>query len=62
LTEDDVTRMQKELEEEVVAAQKEAESFGSLASGHTHDASTMFDDVYKDMPAHLKQQRDELGA
>jgi 2-oxoisovalerate dehydrogenase E1 component alpha subunit len=50
------------LEEEVVAAQKEAESYGSLSSGHVHDASTMFDDVYKDMPAHLKRQRDELGA
>jgi ATP-binding cassette subfamily B protein len=23
---------------------------------------TMFEDVYKDMPAHLKRQRDELGA
>ena len=62
LTEDEYTRMQQELEEEVVAAQKEAESYGSLASGHTHDASTMFEDVYKDMPAHLKRQRDELGA
>jgi len=61
-TEDDYTRTQKELEQEVVAAQKEAESYGSLASGHVHDASTMFDDVYKDMPAHLKRQRDELGA
>ena len=37
----------------MVAAQKEAESYGTLASGHVHDASTMFDDVYKDMPAHL---------
>ena len=62
LTENAYTRMQQELEEEVVAAQKEAESYGSLSSGHTHDASTMFEEVYKDMPAHLKRQRDELGA
>jgi 2-oxoisovalerate dehydrogenase E1 component alpha subunit len=61
LTEDEFARTQKELEEEVVAAQKEAESYGSLASGHVHDASTMFDDVYKDMPAHLKRQRDGWG-
>ena len=62
LTEDEYIHMQKELEEVVVAAQKEAENFGSLSSGHVHDASTMFDDVYHDMPAHLVRQRDELGA
>ena len=44
-------------EAEVVAAQKTAEGYGTLASGHVHDASTMFDDVYKDMPEHLRQQR-----
>jgi 2-oxoisovalerate dehydrogenase E1 component subunit alpha len=54
-------RTQKSLEEEVLAAQKEAESYGTLASGHVHDASTMFDDVYKEMPPHLRRQRDELG-
>ena len=51
----------KEVEEEVIAAQKVAESYGTLASGHVHDASTMFDDVYKDMPAHLRRQREQLG-
>jgi 2-oxoisovalerate dehydrogenase E1 component alpha subunit len=54
--------LQKSLEEEVLAAQKEAEGFGTLASGHVHDASTMFDDVYKVMPAHLKRQREQAGA
>ena len=52
---------QKELEAEVAAAQKEAESYGSLADGHVHNAATMFEDVYKDMPAHLLRQRQELG-
>ena len=51
----------KALEGEVAAAQKEAEGYGTLASGHVHDASTMFEDVYKDMPAHLRRQRSELG-
>ena len=51
----------KSLEEEVLAAQREAEGFGSLASGHVHDVSTMFDDVFKEMPPHLRRQRDELG-
>ncbi|NJD88154.1 MAG: 3-methyl-2-oxobutanoate dehydrogenase (2-methylpropanoyl-transferring) subunit alpha [Betaproteobacteria bacterium] len=54
-------RTLKEVEEEVLAAQREAESHGTLASGHVHDASTMFDDVYKDMPAHLERQRGQAG-
>lgn len=51
----------KELEAEVVAAQKEAESHGSLATGRTPGVASMFDDVYKDMPAHLQRQRAQLG-
>jgi 2-oxoisovalerate dehydrogenase E1 component alpha subunit len=54
-------RVLGEIEAEVAAAQKEAESYGTLVSGHVHDASTMFEGVYKDMPAHLRRQRDQLG-
>ena len=53
-------RALKEVDEEVVAAQKEAESYGTLASGHVHDASTMFEDIYEKMPEHLRRQRREL--
>jgi 2-oxoisovalerate dehydrogenase E1 component alpha subunit len=53
-------RTVKELEAEIAAAQKEAESHGTLASGHVHDVSTMFEDIYKDMPEHLKRQRRQL--
>jgi 2-oxoisovalerate dehydrogenase E1 component alpha subunit len=53
--------LQRELEAEVTAAQKEAESYGSLADGHIHNAATMFEDVYKDMPAHLRRQQREVG-
>ena len=49
------------LEAEVVAAQKEAESHGSLLDGHVSSAASIFDDVYKDMPAHLRRQRQQLG-
>ncbi len=52
---------QKELEVLVAAAQKEAESYGTLADGHMRSAAEMFDDVYKDMPAHLRRQRQQLG-
>jgi 2-oxoisovalerate dehydrogenase E1 component alpha subunit len=62
LTDDEYTRMQQELQDEVIAVQKEAESYGSIASGHVHNVSTMFEDVYKDMPAHLKRQREQAGA
>lgn len=52
---------QKELEQEVIAAQKEAESHGSLLDGRVPSAATMFDDVYKVMPEHLRRQRQQLG-
>ena len=52
---------QKELEAEVIAAQKEAETHGSLLDGRVPSAATMFDDVYKDMPEHLRRQRQQLG-
>ena len=59
-SEEEHQHTQKELEAEVIAAQRKAESFGTLATGRTSDVATMFEDVYKDMPAHLRQQRDQL--
>ena len=47
---------QKELEAEVAAAQKEAERYGTLADGQVPPIETMFEDVYKEMPAHLRDQ------
>jgi len=52
---------QAELEAEVIAAQKEAEGYGSLLDGHIPSAASMFDDVYRDMPEHLRLQRQQLG-
>jgi 2-oxoisovalerate dehydrogenase E1 component alpha subunit len=52
---------QQELEAEVIAAQKEAETYGTLLDGHIASPATMFDDVYKDMPEHLRVQRQQLG-
>ncbi len=54
--------LQAELDAEVVAAQKEAESFGTMLDGHVPGALSMFEDVYKDMPAHLKTQLAQLEA
>ncbi len=52
---------QKELEAEVIAAQKEAEKFGTLNGGYAPSAASIFDEVYKDMPEHLRLQRQLLG-
>lgn len=53
--------LHKELEAEVQAAQKKAESHGSLVDGHVFSAANMFEDVYKELPEHLRRQRQELG-
>lgn len=59
-SEDEHDATQKGLEAQVGAALKEAERYGSLAAGHMASAAAMFEDVYKDMPAHLRQQREQL--
>jgi len=51
----------KAIEAEIAAAQKEAESYGTLESGYVPSGAEMFEDVYKEMPAHLRRQRQELG-
>jgi 2-oxoisovalerate dehydrogenase E1 component alpha subunit len=55
-------QVQRELEAEVIAAQKEAESYGTLVDGHIPSAASMFEDVYAELPSHLRRQRQELGA
>lgn len=52
---------QKELEAQVLAAQKEAEQYGTMTSGNAPSAAAMFEDVYKEMPEHLRRQRQQLG-
>ena len=60
-SEEEHEKLTKEIEADVVKAQKEAESYGSLADGHLFSNSTMFDDIYKDVPDHLRRQRRQLG-
>jgi 2-oxoisovalerate dehydrogenase E1 component alpha subunit len=50
-----------EVEAEVIAAQKEAESYGTLHSGPKASGRDMFVDVFKEMPPHLRRQRQEAG-
>jgi 2-oxoisovalerate dehydrogenase E1 component alpha subunit len=52
---------QKALEAEVIAAQKEAEKYGTMANGNMFSPAEMFEGIYKDMPEHLRMQRQQLG-
>ena len=54
------TQLAAEIDEEVREAAREAESHGTLAAGTQLDASSMFDDIFKVMPWHLRRQRQEL--
>jgi 2-oxoisovalerate dehydrogenase E1 component alpha subunit len=49
-----------ELEEQVRAANAQAQSYGILSDGPHHDPGSMFEDVYKEMPWHLREQKVEL--
>ncbi|GMU44261.1 MAG: 3-methyl-2-oxobutanoate dehydrogenase (2-methylpropanoyl-transferring) subunit alpha [Xanthomonadales bacterium] len=50
----------QELDDYVRAAQKEAESYGTLGVKPT-SAASMFEDVFKEVPPHLIRQRQEAG-
>jgi 2-oxoisovalerate dehydrogenase E1 component alpha subunit len=50
----------KEVEAEIDAANHEAQRIGVHSNGPHHDASTMFEDVYANMPAHLREQMEEM--
>lgn len=49
-----------ELSDEVKAIQKEAEKSGILGHGLHHSFETMFEDVFEEMPWHLKEQCEQV--
>lgn len=53
--------LQREVDDEVATAFAEGDSHGSVKDGHTADPRTMFDDVYAELPRHLREQRDQVG-
>ena len=57
----DQTKLEKELDELVIKAYKEAEKHGTLSDGPWASEETLFEDVYKKPPRHLRKQRQELG-
>ncbi len=54
-------QLKAEVDSEVRDAQREAESHGTMGTGEHHSPATMFDDVFKEMPWHLRRQRQEMG-
>lgn len=60
-SEDRHKQAEAEVLDEVVAAQKEAEEIGTLASGNAPSPRDMFEDVFAEMPPHLIRQRQEAG-
>jgi 2-oxoisovalerate dehydrogenase E1 component alpha subunit len=58
---DQHAQAEREADDLVKAAGKEAERHGTLGSGQRPSVSTMFDDVYAQMPWHIRRQRQELG-
>jgi 2-oxoisovalerate dehydrogenase E1 component alpha subunit len=53
--------LEKEMTETVRAAAREAEAIGTLSSGSRPSVRTMFEDVFKDMPWNIREQRQEMG-
>jgi 2-oxoisovalerate dehydrogenase E1 component alpha subunit len=60
-SEDRHTQMRAQVDAEILEAAREAESHGTLHDGPKPNSSSMFEDVYKDMPRHLREQRNQWG-
>ena len=54
--------LHKAVVEQVRLAAKEAEKNGTLSEGKRPSVETMFDDIYKDQPWHIRRQAEELAA
>jgi 2-oxoisovalerate dehydrogenase E1 component alpha subunit len=61
LSEEEADRIASDAEEEMRAAELEAEAIGLVHDGKGASARHMFEGVYADVPGRLKQQRQESG-
>jgi 2-oxoisovalerate dehydrogenase E1 component alpha subunit len=53
--------LQREVDAQVETAFAEADSHGSMKTGVIPSARTMFDDVFHELPRHLREQREQVG-
>ena len=54
--------MESELTDVVNASWQEAITYGTMTEAPTLDRDLMFEDVFKEMPPHLKKQREQMKA
>lgn len=54
-------QLRAELEEEIAEAAREARGFGTLHDGLKASPASMFEDVFKEIPRHLREQRQDMG-
>jgi 2-oxoisovalerate dehydrogenase E1 component alpha subunit len=54
-------QLAREVDAEVEAAFADADAHGSVKSGAIPSTDTMFEDVYRELPRHLREQRDQVG-
>jgi 2-oxoisovalerate dehydrogenase E1 component alpha subunit len=55
-------RLEQELEAHVSKCWREAATYGTLTEGPSLDPTTMFEDVFKEMPPHLVKQQAQMRA
>lgn len=55
-------QLTQELEAQVASSWEQSVRYGTLTEKPTLDPATMFEDVFKEMPAHLQRQQQELAA
>jgi 2-oxoisovalerate dehydrogenase E1 component alpha subunit len=60
--EDRQAAMDREVAEQCKQAQRESEKLGVLADGLKQSFDTMFEDVFEEMPWHLKEQSEQMHA
>jgi len=60
-SEKEQSKLEKELDTLVIKSYKEAEKHGTLSEGPWAPEDTLFEDVYKKPPRHLRKQRQEFG-
>jgi 2-oxoisovalerate dehydrogenase E1 component alpha subunit len=60
-SEDRHKQAEAEIADEILAAQREAEGYGTLHSGPKPSARDMFEDVFAQTPPHLRRQRQQAG-
>jgi len=60
-SEKEQSKLEKELDTLVIKSYKAAEKYGTLSEGPWASEDTLFEDVYKKPPRHLRKQRQEFG-